>query len=204
LTVEHQGFIDGDYVSETPVISATLLDANGINLNPAGIVLLKNGEPVLHSEFAVSASPTNANLAFLSYTPTLRAGKHQISLQAQDANGNRVQGDMAFQVSGEFAIEKAANYPNPFAPGTRNQQGTHFAYLLTSDADKVTLKIYTLTGRLVTTLDTLDGFTGYNEFHWSGLDRDDEELSNGVYLYKIVAEKAGDVAERTGKLAVLR
>ena len=106
--------------------------------------------------------------------------------------------------AGEFVIEKVANYPNPFGPGTKNRQGTDFAYILTSNADKVTLKVYTITGRLVVLIDTLDGFAGYNEFHWEGFDRDDEELSNGVYLYKIIAEKEGDTADKTGKLAILR
>ena len=114
------------------------------------------------------------------------------------------EGITCLTLSGEFEIEKVANYPNPFVPGTRIRQGTDFAYILTSDADKVILKIYTITGRLVVSSDTLDGFAGYNEFHWEGMDGDDEELSNGVYLYKIIAEKGKTVVERTGKLAVLR
>ncbi|MCH8291305.1 hypothetical protein IH992_09420 [Candidatus Poribacteria bacterium] len=204
LTVEHQGFISGDYVSETPVISATFSDANGIDLRAERIILMKDQERIPPSEYAISVSPTNTNLALLSYTPTLNTGEHQITLQAQDANGNVVQDEMEFQVAGEFVIEKAANYPNPFEPGTKNRQGTDFAYILTSNADKVTLKVYTITGRLVVLIDTLDGFTGYNEFHWEGFDRDDEELSNGVYLYKIIAEKEGETANKTGKLAILR
>ena len=204
LTVEHQGFIDGDYVSESPVISATLSDANGIDLRPDRIIVMKNREIVPATEYTISASPTNFNLALLSYTPTLRTGPHHITLQAQDANTNIAQGEMQFRVAGEFEIEKVANYPNPFVPGTRIRQGTDFAYILTSDADKVILKIYTITGRLVVSSDTLDGFAGYNEFHWEGMDGDDEELSNGVYLYKIIAEKGKTVVERTGKLAVLR
>ena len=205
LTVEHQGFVDGDYVSDTPVISATLFDVNGVDLRSKNIILTKNREIVPSTEYAVSASPTNSNLAFLSYTPNLRAGPHQISLQAQDANGNADLVEIGLRVAGEFEIEKVANYPNPFVPGTENRQGTDFAYLLTSDVDKVTLKIYTITGRLVASIeDLLDAFAGYNEFHWEGLDAEGEVLSNGVYLYKIIAEKAGETAARTGKLVVLR
>jgi hypothetical protein len=204
LTVEHQGFIDGDYVSDTPVISAMLVDANGIDLCPEHITLTKNREIIPSTEYTISVSPTNSNLAFLSYTPSLRAGTHQIALQAQDANGNANQAEIQFRVAGEFEIEKVANYPNPFVPGARNRQGTDFAYLLTSDADTVTLRVYTITGRLVALIDTLESFAGYNEFHWEGLDADGEELSNGVYLYKLTAEKEGEVTEKTGKLVVLR
>ncbi|MCZ6676925.1 MAG: C25 family cysteine peptidase [Candidatus Poribacteria bacterium] len=205
LTVEHQGFIDGDYVSDTPLISAILTDANGVDVRPEHVILMKNGEVIPATEYAIAVSPTNSNLVFLSYTPNLRAGPHQIRLQAQDANGNAAQTEIQFRVAGEFEIEKAANYPNPFVPGTKSREGTDFAYLLTSDAETVTFKVYTITGRLVVSIeDTLDGFAGYNEFHWEGLDAEGEELSNGVYLYKIVAEKEGETAERTGKLAVVR
>jgi len=40
----------------------------------------------------------------------------------------------------------------------------NFSYLLTNMTDQVMLKIYTLTGRLVSQFDILDGFAGYNEF----------------------------------------
>ena len=206
LTVEHQGFIDGDYVSETPVISAILSDANGVNLSTEHIVLMKNRERVAADEYVISISPTNTNLAFLSYTADLSAGTHGITLQAQDANGNVAQDEMQLRVAGEFDIEKVANYPNPFVPGVRaaRGEGTDVAYILTSDAEKVTLKIYTINGRLVTSIETLDGFAGYNEFHWNGFDQDDEELSNGVYFYKIIADRGEEVVEKTGKMAVLR
>jgi len=204
LTVEHQSFIDGDFVSASPVLSATLSDANGLDLRPEHIVLIKNREIVPPTEYAISVSPTNSNLAFLSYTPTLSTGTHQIALQAQDANTNTAQQEIQVRVSGKFAVEKVANYPNPFTPGTKRQQGTDFAYLLTSDADKVTLKVYTITGRLIVSIDKLDGFAGYNEYHWDGLDKDKEELSNGVYIYRIIAEKGKEVTENRGKLVVLR
>jgi hypothetical protein len=40
---------------------------------------------------------------------------------------------------------------------------------------------------------------------WYGRDRDGRELANGVYFYKIRADKSdGRSAEATGKLVILR
>ena len=50
--------------------------------------------------------------------------------------------------------------------------------------DQVTLEIYTLTGRLVSQFDILDGFAGYNEFSWDGLDDGGAPLANGAYLLR--------------------
>lgn len=177
-----------------------------MNLSPEHIILMKNRQSVAADEHVISISPTNTNLAFLSYTADLSAGTHGITLQAQDANGNVAQDEMQLRVAGAFEIEKVANHPNPFVPGIRatRGEGTDIAYILTSDADKVTLKVYTINGRLVTSIETVDGFAGYNEYHWNGFDQDDEELSNGVYFYKVIADKDEEVVEKTGKMAVLR
>ena len=46
LTFDHQGFVDGDYISDTPTISARIEDANGIDSRPEHVILTKNGESV--------------------------------------------------------------------------------------------------------------------------------------------------------------
>ena len=130
-------------------------------------------------------------------------GEHRIRLQAQDANGNTSDTSQTATVAGEFEIKNIANFPNPFVPGS----GTHFAYYLTKAADEVSLKIYTITGRLILTVDTLDASVSYNEFHFDGYDTDSEPLANGVYLYKFTARftnRQGDTVrkQKVGKIAV--
>jgi gamma-glutamylcyclotransferase (GGCT)/AIG2-like uncharacterized protein YtfP len=207
ITVEHQGFIEGSYISETPVISARITDENGIDTRPNRLMVLLNGTPVDSSEYTYSVSPTKSNLVLLSYAPTLNPGTHNISVVAFDANNLSAQASRSGKVAEELEIKDVANYPNPFEPGTKERnKGTIFAYFLIApgDADKVTLKIYTVTGRLVKTMDNLDAFIEYNEYHWDGKDEDGEELSNGVYFYKLIAEKDKKRVEKIGKLAVLR
>ena len=203
LTVEHQGFVDGDYVSDTPTISARIEDANGIDSRPAHIILTQNGQRVPADEYVVTASPTNNNLILVTYTPVLEPGAYRIRLQAQDANGNASDATRTATVAGEFEIKNIANFPNPFVPGS----GTHFAYYLTKGADEVSLKIYTITGRLILAVDTLDASVSFNEFHFDGYDADGEPLANGVYLYKFTAKftnAEGNTVrkQKFGKIAV--
>ena len=203
LTFEHQGFVDGDYISDTPTISAQIEDANGIDSRPAHIIFTQNGQRVPADEYVIAASPTNNNLMLLTYTPVLEPGEYRIRLQAQDANGNASDATQTATVAGEFEIKNIANFPNPFVPG----DGTHFAYYLTKGADEVTLKIYTITGRLILAVDTLDASVSFNEFHFDGYDADGEPLANGVYLYKFTAKFTNSQGktirkQKVGKIAV--
>ena len=198
LTFEHQGFVDGDYVSDTPVISARIEDANGIDSRSEHIILTKNGQRVSEDEYIIAASPTNNNVLLVTYTPILEAGEYNIRLQAQDANGNTSDTERNATVAGEFEIANIANFPNPFKPGS----GTHFAYYLTESADEVSLKIYTITGRRIAAIDTLDASVSYNEFHYDGYDADGEPLANGVYLYKFTARKDDVQKQKVGKIAI--
>ena len=200
LTVENQGFIDGDYISETPTISARIEDANGVDARPAKIVLTQNGQRVPQDEYLIATAPVNSNVLLITYTPILDAGEYSIRLQAQDANGNPAATGRTATVAGEFEIQNIANFPNPFTPG----RGTDFAYYLTESADEVTLKIYTVTGRLITAMDTLDAEVSYNEFHYDGLDADGERLANGVYLYKFTARQGETRRVKVGKLVVVK
>lgn len=202
ISVEGQGFINGDYISESPTFSAKIADANGIDPRPENIVLTKNGDRVPKDEYTISSSPLNSNVLLITYSPidALDAGEYRIRLQAQDANGNVQDTGLNANVAGGFEIRNIANFPNPFRPG----KGTNFAYYLTSGADKVTLKIYTLTGKLISTVDTLDASISYNEYHFEGLDADGDPLANGVYIYKFTATKGDERVQQVGKILVLK
>ena len=206
ISVDNQGFIDGDYITDTPTFSAKIEDANGIDPRSENIILTKNGARVPQDEYTISASPLSSNVLLITYSPinALDAGEYRIRLQAQDANGNVEDTSLNAKVAGGFEIRNIANFPNPFRPGKGIGKGTNFAYYLTSGADEVTLKIYTLTGKLITTIDTLDASISYNEYHFDGLDADGDPLANGVYIYKFTATKGDDRVQKVGKILVLK
>ena len=69
------------------------------------------------------------------------------------------------------------NYPNPFA-GTTNIQ-----YIL-KEQTSVSLKVYTISGQLIKSINESTKSPGTYEFQI-----DLEEMSNGVYLYKLQTDK---------------
>ena len=72
------------------------------------------------------------------------------------------------------------NAPNPFNPRTR----VSFDLAV---GGEVTLKIYSVDGRLVRTLVSGHHEPGYYATDWNGTDDQDRRLASGVYLYRLVA-----------------
>lgn len=95
-------------------------------------------------------------------------------------------------------ISAVHNYPNPL------KRKTTFTYLLSVDADEVSIAIYSTSGRRVAVLTELPANEGYNEFLWDARDADGMPLANGVYFYRIRALAGDKRVETLGKLAVLR
>lgn len=81
---------------------------------------------------------------------------------------------------GDLRIEDCLVYPNPVA------DRAWFTFRLTGSA-LVTVKVFTIAGRLVRILGPQACVFGYNQIEWDGKDRDGNPLANGVYLYKIDA-----------------
>jgi hypothetical protein len=68
----------------------------------------------------------------------------------------------------------------------------------------VRAEIFTLTGKKIRVLDRLGSRAGYNENPdaWDLRDADGDKVARGVYLFRVVARRAGETAEAIGKLVV--
>lgn len=87
------------------------------------------------------------------------------------------------------------NRPNPFNPATT------IGYAVPGSApQKVTIRVYTVAGRLVRTLVSRNDEPGYHEARWDGTDDHGRPAASGVYLYR--AEIGA--ATLTRKMALLR
>jgi hypothetical protein len=73
------------------------------------------------------------------------------------------------------------NYPNPFNPSTT------IKYDLKAKTD-VTLTIYNILGQKVRTLVQANQAAGFKNVVWDGLNDSGEQVSTGVYIYRIEAE----------------
>ena len=72
------------------------------------------------------------------------------------------------------------NYPNPFNPSTK------IDYSL-AQRSKVSLTIYNILGQRVIKLVSEEQEAGIYSVNWDGFDKNGNESSSGIYLYKIEA-----------------
>jgi hypothetical protein len=91
------------------------------------------------------------------------------------------------------AFQLSQNYPNPFNPQCE------IRYALPKHAE-VNLSVYNVLGQKVKTLVDELQTAGFKTVHWNGKDDKGEEVSSGVYFYKL---KAGDYSE-TKKMILLK
>ena len=85
------------------------------------------------------------------------------------------------------------NVPNPFNPSTT------IRYILHEPGD-VSLRVYDLTGREVTTLADEYRTAGSHEVLWNGTDAGGNRVSSGIYFYTLLV---GDKAE-TMRMTLVR
>jgi len=104
---------------------------------------------------------------------------------------------MAVEV--KLGVNNVFNYPNPLESGG----GTTLVYSLTDKADTVDIRIYTISGRLISKVAGDTDF-GENTAWWDGLDRNKGKLANGVYIYKITATKDKKSGVNAGKLVIMQ
>jgi len=206
INVEDQEFTSGDYVDDNATFSFLIQDRNGID--PSSLAIFFDGDSVTTYSLSIK------ELATLSVKHQIDSdvGVHALIISAEDANGNYTEEVINFAVQKDFKILNIGNYPNPVSSEVidpNNEGRTRFTYTLTDDADEVKIEIYTVSGRLVKTLNNLPSTVGYHEYPraikgWECVDKDGRKLANGVYFYKIIATKGKQKIEEIEKMAILR
>ena len=212
VNVQDQEFTIGGYVSGKGTISLLLSDANGIDVFDNSIKLYLNGTQVQDNEYVASINLDNINRIPIKYQLNLQRGNYTLVVDCKDVNGNFNTREIQFIVNETFNITKIGNYPNPIlgrAEDPKNDGRTRFTYVLTDDADQVTIKVYTVAGRLVKTFTNLPTGVGYHEYPrtlyaWDCKDEAGFPLANGVYFYKVIARKGNKTIEKTMKMAILK
>ncbi|HEX9006475.1 MAG TPA: type IX secretion system sortase PorU, partial [Bacteroidota bacterium] len=204
-----RAFKPGDLVNPHPVLIADLADSAGINTSGAGIghrieAWLNNSAQSIDLTDSYTSKLNSYREGTVQYQLSdLPSGQNTLRLRAWDSYNNSSIVEIAFKVASDeqLAIADVLNYPNPFASGTsftfrQNQSGPL----------NVRIRIYTVAGRLIQTIETTAPGESYVRIPWDGRDRDGAILANGVYLYKIVASTADGrfTSEALGKLAVLK
>lgn len=212
VNVQDQEFTVGGYISGKGTISLLMSDANGIDVFDNSIKLFLDGVEVPENQWVKTINQDDINRIPIKYQLNLPRGNYTLVADCKDVNGNFNSRDIQFVVNDVFDIIKLANYPNPVLGKTedpKNAGRTRFTYVLTDDADEVTIKVYTVSGRLVRTFRNLPVGVGYHEFPrtvyaWDCTDENGFFLANGVYFYRITAKKGNKSIEKIQKMAIVK
>lgn len=214
-------FVSGSLTNNSPQLIVKLYDESGINTVGAGVghemLLVIDGNEQnaidISSQFRSEENSFQRGIVRWNLSD-IAAGDHTLSVRAWDVlnNSGAAQLDFVVTESTDLRVANVYNYPNPTSGVTRfvfehNQiPGTN--------AD-IEVRIYTLSGRLIRTIDTENALPtgvlpgGPVQIVWDGRDEDFDELGSGVYLYKVRVAVEGDdggrqVSEHIEKLALIR
>ncbi len=203
-------------VPTNPVFEVHLFDLHGINVTGSMGHSIKvevdDGETFsrdITDDFVFDRGNWQQGLATFTI-PDLPEGEHLLSLKAWDNYNNSAVFSTYIQAfaSSDFAISEVMNYPNPVV----KTDSTTFQYMLSNDAEVVTLKIFTLAGRKIKTFNlSAPDYTssGFHNITYYLRDSDNDRIASGVYIYKIEALGTGFDGKRRSssfqsKLAILR
>lgn len=206
-------FRDGDIVSEHPTMYVDLHSTNGINLSNVAVghsleATFDGQQSVDLSSYYVGSvdSYQDGEVAY-PVTISLSFGKHSVTVQAFDVFNNQSDTSATFDIesSEQLSIQNVYNYPDPFS------SETSFTFQRTAVGGanapvNVTIKVFTLSGRLIKTIKAPFVTGTFVKIPWDGLDDDGNRLANGVYLYKVIASTVdgSQTSETLGKMAVVR
>jgi hypothetical protein len=137
-----------------------------------------------------SPSVTETNTRTYTHTPTPTATGSETASPTPSAT--------ASETPGEFYLILHGNHPNP-AMGY-----TYIVYELGREAE-IEVKIYTISGEKVREIKD-NGNGGRNSIYWDIRNKNNRNVSSGVYIYSIEArdKSEGKREMKWGKIAVIK
>jgi hypothetical protein len=205
---DDESFRPGDRVQPNTTLIVDLQSRNGINTSTVGIghrleAVLNKTNAIDLTDFYRGGLDTYQSGEVQYPMTNLAAGDYSIQVKAWDIRNNSSTAASYFTVSSTTELELAnvMNYPNPFSRST-----TFTFQRNSSDPIDVEVRIYTVAGRLIQTLNAYSVTDRFVRVPWDGRDRDGDPIANGVYLYKVTARTVDrqSTKEEFGKLVMMR
>ena len=213
LYMNDENFIDGGITNESPFLIAKLFDENGINTS-SGIghditaVLDGDNSATFQLNDYYEANLDDYQNGSIKYPlRDLEPGLHNLSFKAWDVFNNSSTGEIQFLVydqNDKLVISNVLNYPNPFVNYTEFWFNHN-----SSDALDVLLQIFTVSGKLVKTINQQTNISGSSSLSrdiiWDGRDEYGDRLAKGVYVYKITVRslQTNKKTQKIQKLVIL-
>lgn len=205
-------FVNGGLTNESPMFIAKLFDENGINAVGNGIghdltAVLdeETGNPIVMNEYYLADLDTYQSGEVRYRLNDLEPGRHTITFKAWDVNNNSSATTLEFEVQEEAlpTLNHVLNYPNPFTTKTE----FFFEHNQVNTPLQTQIQIFTISGRLVKTLNQLVTTSGFRSagIEWDGRDDFGDQLAKGVYVYRVSVETpGGEKADAWEKLVILK
>jgi hypothetical protein len=212
LYLNDEKFISGSLSDENPVLFLKAFDENGINTIGNGIghdivAILdgKTSDPIVLNDYYTTNLNDYKSGEVRYQFKGLLAGEHTLEVKVWDVNNNSSTARLNFSVQEKQKpnIERVYNYPNPFTTKTEFM----FEHNLSCNSLDVQVQVYTISGRLVKTINKYISSKGFREsgIEWDGLDDFGDRLAKGVYIYRLKISNSENLsAEKTEKLVILR
>jgi hypothetical protein len=211
LFLNDKNFVNGGLTNEKPVLYADLVDSSGINTVGSGlghdlmaVLDEQTSKPIVLNDF-YEANLNSYQSGRVRYPfSRLEPGEHRLSFKAWDImnNSSSVYADFVVAESAELALDHVLNYPNPFTTRTK----FFFQHNQACNPLTVVIQVYTVTGKLVKTLQQMVTCSGLRPegIEWDGRDDFGDKLGRGVYIYRLsVLDNNNKRAEKTEKLVIL-
>ncbi len=205
LTFDGNDILDGDYIAPNPVIQIELNDESLLPITEPTSVLLYLNDNLIPSDTSIisySFSETNPKVT-VDFTPAFADGEYTLKVLWKNSEGNIVDSsgvEKYFQVSSEAQLLYVYNYPNP------TSGETYFTFKLTQIPESISIKIFTIAGRLIKEIDLTSSELkfDFNKIYWNGRDEDGDPIANGVYIYKVIMQAGDTTQDITQKLAIVK
>lgn len=212
-------FVDGGVVDDSPQLIVLLQDNAGINTTGAGVgheivaTLERDGDPSTRKTITLNefyqSDLDNFTSGRIEYPMNrLEEGHYRLRIRAWDVFNNLGETEVTFEVldSQDLQIRNMFNYPNPM----HNFTSFVFEHNQPRVPMDINIRIYTLTGKPVTTIRREQYIPAGNmvRIDWHGRDDDQHRLASGTYLYHVQVRVETDQGRQTRdtveRLVILR
>jgi len=185
-------FVTGGITDADPKVLVKCSDDYGMNVSGTSLghdltaVLDGNVlETIILNDFYASAQDDSRQGQAIYPLRNLTPGRHTLRVKGWDIANNTSEGYTEFLVAenGKAALDHVLNYPNPFTTNTYFQ----FEHNLAGQLLEVQISIFTVSGKLVKTIQRSAPTDGYRvaDIQWNGRDDYEDPLARGVYLYRV-------------------
>lgn len=204
-------FVYGGITNEQPVLFLKLFDSSGINTVGTGIghditatLDNNNNQFFILNDFYEADADSYQKGTVRFQMPKLEEGLHVLHIKVWDVANNSSDYKLEFKVvkDAELKLEKVYNYPNPFTTKTTFM----FEHNRPGDNLQVTIRIFSIAGKLVKSIDRTINNTGNRSFEieWNGTDAFENKIGRGVYIYRLeVKDSNGKKQSAMQKLVIL-